>query len=190
MRVGSGEGFARERKAQIAFQPEAFRGPFDLDQPGEACAHLIAFRFGESVQKIAEGARFRPFQQGICVGVDVDQGSQVAAVVNEPGSCEQLLQLFVRRTQNRMGFVMPIRKARLQNGFTKQSPGLVRPGRVLNIQSQPATRLEDVRSLPEFGPVRHKVWSALREEVLKAQQLAGGAGAARASGALEDAAHV
>jgi NitT/TauT family transport system ATP-binding protein len=49
---------------------------------------------------------------------------------------------------------------------------------------------EDVRSLPEFGPVRHEVWSLLREEVLKAQQLAGGAGAARASRALEEVAHV
>jgi hypothetical protein len=35
--------------------------------------------------------------------------------------------------------------------------------------------------------VRHEVWSLLRDEVLKAQQLAGGAGAARA---LEEIAHV
>lgn len=29
---------------------------------------------------------------------------------------------------------------------------------------------EDVRSVPEFGDVRHEVWSLLREEVQKAQQ--------------------
>jgi NitT/TauT family transport system ATP-binding protein len=65
-----------------------------------------------------------------------------------------------------------------------------RPGRIKHVVEVPeALRIEeeDVRSLPEFGPVRHEVWSALREEVLKAQQLAGGTGAARAS---EDAAHV
>jgi len=68
-----------------------------------------------------------------------------------------------------------------------------RPGRIKHVVEVPEAlrnEEEDVRSLPEFGPVRHEVWSALREEVLKAQQLAGGAGAARASRALEDAAHV
>ena len=68
-----------------------------------------------------------------------------------------------------------------------------RPGRIKHVVEIPEAlrnETEDVRSLPEFGPVRHEVWSLLREEVLKAQQLAGGAGAARASRALEEVAHV
>jgi NitT/TauT family transport system ATP-binding protein len=68
-----------------------------------------------------------------------------------------------------------------------------RPGRIKHVVEIPEAlrnETEDVRSLPEFGPVRHEVWSLLREEVLKAQQLAGGAGAARASHALEEVAHV
>jgi NitT/TauT family transport system ATP-binding protein len=68
-----------------------------------------------------------------------------------------------------------------------------RPGRIKHVVEIPEAlrnKTEDVRSLPEFGPVRHEVWSLLREEVLKAQQLAGGAGAARASRALEEVAHV
>jgi NitT/TauT family transport system ATP-binding protein len=68
-----------------------------------------------------------------------------------------------------------------------------RPGRIKHVVDIPEalrSETEDVRSLPEFGPVRHEVWSLLREEVLKAQQLAGGAGAARASRALEEVAHV
>jgi NitT/TauT family transport system ATP-binding protein len=68
-----------------------------------------------------------------------------------------------------------------------------RPGRIKHVVEIPQAlrnETEDVRSLPEFGPVRHEVWSLLREEVLKAQQLAGGAGAARASRALEEVAHV
>ena len=68
-----------------------------------------------------------------------------------------------------------------------------RPGRIKQVVEVPEalrSETEDVRSLPEFGPVRHEVWSLLRDEVLKAQQLAGGTGAARASRALEDVAHV
>jgi NitT/TauT family transport system ATP-binding protein len=68
-----------------------------------------------------------------------------------------------------------------------------RPGRIKHVVEIPAAlrnETEDVRSLPEFGPVRHEVWSLLRDEVLKAQQLAGGAGAVRASRALEEIAHV
>ena len=68
-----------------------------------------------------------------------------------------------------------------------------RPGRIKQVVEIPEalrSEEEDVRSLPEFGSVRHEVWSLLRGEVLKAQQLAGGAGAARASRALEDVAHV
>jgi NitT/TauT family transport system ATP-binding protein len=68
-----------------------------------------------------------------------------------------------------------------------------RPGRIKHVVEIPEAlrnEAEDVRSLPEFGPVRHEVWSLLRDEVLKAQQLAGGAGAARAGRALEEIAHV
>jgi NitT/TauT family transport system ATP-binding protein len=68
-----------------------------------------------------------------------------------------------------------------------------RPGRIKHVVEIPEAlrnETEDVRSLPEFGPVRHEVWSLLRDEVLKAQQLAGGAGAPRASRALEEVAHV
>ena len=68
-----------------------------------------------------------------------------------------------------------------------------RPGRIKHVVEIPEAlrnEAEDVRSLPEFGPVRHEVWSLLRDEVLKAQQLAGGAGAVCASRALEEIAHV
>jgi NitT/TauT family transport system ATP-binding protein len=68
-----------------------------------------------------------------------------------------------------------------------------RPGRIKHVVEIPEalrSETEDVRSLPEFGPVRHEVWNLLRDEVLKAQHLAGGAGAARASRALEEVAHV
>jgi NitT/TauT family transport system ATP-binding protein len=47
-----------------------------------------------------------------------------------------------------------------------------RPGRIKQIVDIPAelrSEAEDVRSLPEFGHVRHEVWSLLRDEVLKAQ---------------------
>ena len=47
-----------------------------------------------------------------------------------------------------------------------------RPGRIKQIVDIPAelhSETEDVRSLPEFGQVRHEVWSLLRDEVLKAQ---------------------
>ena len=68
-----------------------------------------------------------------------------------------------------------------------------RPGRIKHVVEIPEAlrnESEDVRSLPEFGPVRHEVWSSLRDEALKAQQLAGSAGAARAGRALEEIAHV
>ncbi|MDB4989077.1 MAG: ABC-type transporter, ATP-binding protein [Myxococcaceae bacterium] len=48
-----------------------------------------------------------------------------------------------------------------------------RPGRikkVIDVPSELANKEGDVRALPEFGAARHEVWSALREEVLKAQQ--------------------
>jgi len=48
-----------------------------------------------------------------------------------------------------------------------------RPGRIKKVIDVPRELRsvdEDVRSLPEFGRVRHEVWTLLREEVLKAQQ--------------------
>ncbi len=48
-----------------------------------------------------------------------------------------------------------------------------RPGRIKHVIEVPLERRrpdEDVRSRPEFGRIRHEVWSLLREEVLKAQQ--------------------
>ncbi|MGY8707450.1 ABC transporter ATP-binding protein [Bradyrhizobium sp. 18BD] len=51
-----------------------------------------------------------------------------------------------------------------------------RPGRIKQIVDIPGelhSETEDVRSLPQFGQVRHKVWSLLRDEVLKAQGLRG-----------------
>jgi NitT/TauT family transport system ATP-binding protein len=49
-----------------------------------------------------------------------------------------------------------------------------RPGRIKQVIDIPLHRrrhMEDVRSMPEFGRVRHEVWSVLRDEVLKAQRL-------------------
>jgi NitT/TauT family transport system ATP-binding protein len=67
-----------------------------------------------------------------------------------------------------------------------------RPGRIKHVVDIPEalrSEAEDVRSLPEFGRVRHEVWSLLREEVLKAQQgqLGGDADALRAGAAKESA---
>ena len=49
-----------------------------------------------------------------------------------------------------------------------------RPGRIKRIVEVPSDWRQsvddDVRSLPEFGRLRHEVWTLLREEVLKAQQ--------------------
>ncbi|WP_027516010.1 ABC transporter ATP-binding protein [Bradyrhizobium sp. WSM1417] len=69
-----------------------------------------------------------------------------------------------------------------------------RPGRIKQIIDIPdvlRSEADDVRSLPEFGRVRHEVWSLLRDEVLKAQQgqLAVGAGA-RADRKVEEVTHV
>jgi NitT/TauT family transport system ATP-binding protein len=49
-----------------------------------------------------------------------------------------------------------------------------RPGRIKRIIDIPIssrTGEEDLRSNPEFGRIRHEVWSHLREEVLRAQEL-------------------
>ncbi|MET4388248.1 NitT/TauT family transport system ATP-binding protein [Bradyrhizobium sp. F1.4.3] len=69
-----------------------------------------------------------------------------------------------------------------------------RPGRIKQVIDIPdvlRSEADDVRSLPEFGRVRHEVWSLLRDEVLKAQQgqLAAGTGA-RADRKVEEVTHV
>jgi len=49
-----------------------------------------------------------------------------------------------------------------------------RPGRIKTIIDVPASlkvNQEDVRSNQEFGQLRHQIWSLLREEVVKAQEL-------------------
>ncbi|WP_180170598.1 ABC transporter ATP-binding protein [Acinetobacter sp. YH12027] len=49
-----------------------------------------------------------------------------------------------------------------------------RPGRikeVIEIPQSLRSSSEDVRSLPEYGRIRHKIWSLLSEEVIKAQAL-------------------
>jgi NitT/TauT family transport system ATP-binding protein len=68
-----------------------------------------------------------------------------------------------------------------------------RPGRIKKIVDVPEVLrndAEDVRSLPAFGSVRHEVWTLLRDEVLKAQQLNGDSTAPRAARSVEDIAHV
>jgi NitT/TauT family transport system ATP-binding protein len=70
-----------------------------------------------------------------------------------------------------------------------------RPGRIKQIVEVPEvlrSDTEDVRSLPEFGAVRHEVWTLLRDEVLKAQQgqLTGDVDLLRAESAAKEAAHV
>jgi ABC-type nitrate/sulfonate/bicarbonate transport system, ATPase component len=49
-----------------------------------------------------------------------------------------------------------------------------RPGRIKDVIEIPQSlrsSSEDVRSLPEYGRIRHKIWSLLSEEVIKAQAL-------------------
>ncbi|WOH83398.1 ABC transporter ATP-binding protein [Bradyrhizobium sp. BEA-2-5] len=70
-----------------------------------------------------------------------------------------------------------------------------RPGRIKEIVDIPAalrSEDEDVRSLPEFGQVRHEIWSLLREEVQKAQQgqSAGRVSAGRVDREVKEVAHV
>lgn len=70
-----------------------------------------------------------------------------------------------------------------------------RPGRikqVINIPETLRSEAEDVRSLPEFGHLRHEVWSLLREEVQKAQQgqFSGGVSARQVSRDVKEVAHV
>jgi len=70
-----------------------------------------------------------------------------------------------------------------------------RPGRIKQLIEIPASlrnEAGDVRSLPEFGQVRHEIWSQLRDEVQKAQeaQLSGGAGALRVNSEVKEVAHV
>ncbi|MCP1830429.1 NitT/TauT family transport system ATP-binding protein [Bradyrhizobium sp. USDA 4532] len=70
-----------------------------------------------------------------------------------------------------------------------------RPGRIKEIVDIPAalrSEAEDVRSLPEFGRVRHEIWSLLREEVQKAQlgQSASRVSAGRVEREVKEVAHV
>ncbi|MFQ3455069.1 ABC transporter ATP-binding protein [Bradyrhizobium sp. UFLA01-814] len=70
-----------------------------------------------------------------------------------------------------------------------------RPGRIKQIVDTPAalrSEAEDVRSLSEFGRVRHEIWSLLREEVQKAQQgqSAGRVSAGRVEHEVKEVAHV
>ncbi|SFN63893.1 NitT/TauT family transport system ATP-binding protein [Bradyrhizobium sp. Rc3b] len=69
-----------------------------------------------------------------------------------------------------------------------------RPGRIKQIVDIPETlhkENEDVRSLPEFGQIRHEVWSSLRDEVQKAQegQLTG-VGASGVTSKVKEVTHV
>lgn len=68
-----------------------------------------------------------------------------------------------------------------------------RPGRIKQVIEIPdvlRSEAEDVRSLPEFGRVRHEVWSLLREEVQNAQQGQLSGDARRAGREVEEEAHV
>ncbi|MCC8951897.1 ABC transporter ATP-binding protein [Bradyrhizobium sp. Pear77] len=70
-----------------------------------------------------------------------------------------------------------------------------RPGRIkeiIDIPERLRTEPEDVRALPEFGQVRHEVWSLLRDEVQRAQQgqLADAAGVRRPGHEVTEIAHV
>jgi NitT/TauT family transport system ATP-binding protein len=49
-----------------------------------------------------------------------------------------------------------------------------RPGRVkaiIDIPLRDRASAEDLRSSPEFGALRHEVWSLIKDEVVKAQAL-------------------
>ncbi|WP_426420335.1 ABC transporter ATP-binding protein [Bradyrhizobium genosp. A] len=70
-----------------------------------------------------------------------------------------------------------------------------RPGRIKQLIDIPEVlrdEADDVRSLPEFGHVRHEVWSLLRDEVQKAQQgqLNAGVGARDVDHEVKEIAHV
>ncbi|MES5481309.1 ABC transporter ATP-binding protein [Bradyrhizobium sp. INPA03-11B] len=68
-----------------------------------------------------------------------------------------------------------------------------RPGRIKEVIEIPEvlrSEAEDIRALPEFGQVRHEIWSLLREEVQKAQQSAGSGAARRLDREVKEVAHV
>lgn len=68
-----------------------------------------------------------------------------------------------------------------------------RPGRIKQIVDIPDelhSETEDVRSLPQFGRVRHEVWSLLRDEVLKAQGAQGPAADGEGVAKPKELAHV
>ena len=82
----------------------------------------------------------------------------------------------------------PVRRARLR---VHLAPRGRHAGDRLPPRNDPLrSEAEDVRALPEFGEVRHEVWSLLREEVQKAQQLAGGVAARRLEREVKEVAHV
>jgi len=67
-----------------------------------------------------------------------------------------------------------------------------RPGRIKQVIDIPETlrsEADDVRALPEFGHVRHEIWSLLREEVQKGQSN-GGVNARRVTRDVKEVAHV
>ncbi|WP_234685040.1 ABC transporter ATP-binding protein [Bradyrhizobium monzae] len=70
-----------------------------------------------------------------------------------------------------------------------------RPGRIKQVIDIPKVlshEADDVRSLPEFGHVRHEVWCLLRDEVQKAQrgQLNAGVGVRHVDHEVKEVAHV
>ena len=120
-------GLTRKGEAQISLQPQTFRHALGLEEIGESQANHLAFSLGESVEKIAERACLRPFEQGVRVAMRVNQRPQVAAIVDEAGFGKQLFQLVIADAEDRVGFGVAVTKTDLLDGFAQQGAGFVRP---------------------------------------------------------------
>src|SRR5579883_3158937 len=94
--------FARKGETQISLQAQAVGHALGLEEIGEGEAHDRAFGRREAVEEIAERACLGPFEQGVGIAVDLDQRSQIAAIVGEAGLGEQSPELIVAETENRM----------------------------------------------------------------------------------------
>jgi hypothetical protein len=58
--------------------------------------------------------------------VHVDEGPQVAAVVDKASRREQCLEFLVGHTENGIGFMVPVAEAGLHDGGAKEQTRLVR----------------------------------------------------------------
>src|SRR5882757_918554 len=133
-----GRRLAHEREAQVAFKRQPLGCPLLFDEASERAAYLFALAWNERLQKVAEGAGFRPPEQRIGILMDVDQRAQLAAVIDEAICREERLEFLVRQAEHQVGVLAIVSETSFGDGLAKQQAGLMRPGWILHIQSDAA----------------------------------------------------